>query len=260
MRHGPLICRSVLDEFELVRHEHEQLRTLLDDLRRRNHDLEHNKLGRIKAWRKGWNLSLCIAKLGVTVLSVVFPMARARAAAIASNNGASGVIGLLQQLVDSHLAGQQSSCEDERDLTAKILNEASFIYHRVNSFQNLVQRLEDQMGLLAQYAEFLAVAGEDEDAAVSMAMEKIKDKAGELVVSIENLEEKVDRSCDDLRRAALTLLQTITHEVFINYVEDHLKYHKKVLLTRINHYLLQYDNCYIWFFSSLGFSLIVFCM
>ena len=189
---------------------------VLDDFRRRKHDLDHNRLVRIKAWRKSLNIGLWMAKLGVTVLSVVFQVAGEWAAAIAANNGANGVIGLLQQLVDSHLAGQQSSCEDERNLTAKILNEASFIYHRVNSFQNLVQRLEDQMGLLAQYAEFLTVAGEDEDAAVSMAMEKIKDKAGELVDSIENLEEKVDRSCDDLRRAAFTLLQTVTDQVSIN--------------------------------------------
>lgn len=38
------------------------------------------------------------------------------------------VIELLQPLVDSTLDDQLSLCEDERDLTVKILNEASFIF------------------------------------------------------------------------------------------------------------------------------------
>ncbi|KAH7676673.1 hypothetical protein IHE45_07G032400 [Dioscorea alata] len=203
---------SVQYDFKLACHEHQKLGTVLGGLRQRKHDLDH-KLDRIKAWRKAWNAGLWIAKFGVTVLSVVLPVAGELAAAIASNNAASGAIALLQPLADSHLADQQSSCEDERDLTVKILNEACFIFHRFNSVRDLVQPLEDQMGLLAEYAEFLAVAGEDEDGAVSMAMEKIKGKALELVDDIEELENEVDRSWEDLRRAALTLLQTATDQI-----------------------------------------------
>ncbi|XP_039128187.1 uncharacterized protein LOC120264442 [Dioscorea cayenensis subsp. rotundata] len=123
------------------------------------------------------------------------------------------MIGLLQPLVDSHLSGQQRSCEVEIDLTAKILNEACFIFHRVNSARVLVEELQDEMGLLAKCGEFLAVAGEDEDGVVSREMDKIKCKAGELVDKIENLEKEVDCSRVDLRRAALTLLQTVTDQV-----------------------------------------------
>ncbi|KAH7676678.1 hypothetical protein IHE45_07G032700 [Dioscorea alata] len=207
--------RFATGDFKLACHQHEQLTEVLHGLRRRKHDLE-DKLGRIKAWSKAWNIALWIAKFGVTLLSVLIPVARVRAVVTAANNGAGGVIGLLQPLVDSHLASQQSSCEVERDLTAKILNEACFIFHRVNSARVLVDLLESQMELLARDAEFLVVAVEDEDLAVSMAMDKIKaGKAGDLVDSIESLENEVDCSCEDLRRAALTLLQMVTDQVSI---------------------------------------------
>ncbi|XP_039128341.1 UPF0496 protein 1-like [Dioscorea cayenensis subsp. rotundata] len=196
--------RFVLDEFKLT--------TVLDGLRRRKHDLE-DKLGRIKAWTNAWTIGQWIAKFGVTVLSVLIPVAGVRPAATAANNGAGGVIALLQPLVDSYLAGQQSSCEDEIGLTEKILNEACFIFHRVKSARVLVKELQDEMGLLAKCGEFIAVAGEDEDGAVSREMDKIKCKAGELVDKIENLEKEVDCSCVDLRGAALTLLQTMTEQV-----------------------------------------------
>ncbi|XP_039129823.1 uncharacterized protein LOC120265939 [Dioscorea cayenensis subsp. rotundata] len=171
-------------------------------------------LSRIKTRTNAWNIAQWIAKFGVTVLSVLIPVAAGvQPAATAANNGAGGMIGLLQPLVDSHLAGQQRSCEVEIDLNEKILNEACFIFHRVNSTQVLVELLEDQMGLLARHAEFLVVAGDDEDLTVSMAMEHIKRKAEDLVVTIERLEKEVDRSSEDLRRAALTLLQTVTDQV-----------------------------------------------
>ncbi|XP_039128542.1 UPF0496 protein 1-like [Dioscorea cayenensis subsp. rotundata] len=124
--------RSILEGFKLVCVEHEKLTTVLDGLSRRKHNLDHN-LGRIKAWRKAWNIAQGIVKFGVTVLSVLIPVAGLRPAATAANNGAGGVVALLQPLVDSHLAGQQSSCEDEIDLIEKILSEACFIFHRVKS-------------------------------------------------------------------------------------------------------------------------------
>ncbi|KAH7676670.1 ENTH/VHS domain-containing protein [Dioscorea alata] len=211
VRTGSFISRSFLEEFKLVCDKHEQL-TVIDDLRRRKHDLDH-KLGRIKAWRKAWNIAQWIAKFGVTVVSVLIPVAGVGPAATAANNGANGVIALLEPLVDSHLAGQQSSCEVEIDLTAKILNEACFIFHRVKNARVLVELLQLKMGSLAEYAEFLAVTREDDDLAVSMVMDEIKSKAGELVDIIQNLEKEVDLSCEDLRRAALTLLQTVTDQV-----------------------------------------------
>ncbi|KAH7676669.1 hypothetical protein IHE45_07G032000 [Dioscorea alata] len=160
-----------------------------------------------------WNIAQWIAKFGVTVLSVVFPVAGVRAVATAANNEAGGVIGLLQPLVDSHLSGQQSSWEVEIDLTAKILNEACFIFHRVTSVRVLVEELQVKMGWLPEYAKFLAVTGEGDDLAASMVMDEIKSKAVELVDIIQNLEEEVDLSCEDLRIAALTLLQPVTDQV-----------------------------------------------
>ncbi|KAH7676674.1 hypothetical protein IHE45_07G032500 [Dioscorea alata] len=197
--------RSFLEKFKLVCDKHEQL-TVIGDLSRRKHDLE-DKLGRIKARTNAWNIAQWIAKFGVTVLSVLIPVAGVRPAATAANNGVNGVIGLLQPLIDSHLTGQQSSCEVEIDLTAKILNEAWFICHRVKNARVLVELLQLKMGSLAEYAKIL------NDLAVSMVMDEIKSKAGELVDIIQNLEKEVDLSCEDLRRSALTLLQTITVQV-----------------------------------------------
>ncbi|KAH7676671.1 hypothetical protein IHE45_07G032200 [Dioscorea alata] len=154
-----------------------------------------------------------LVELCFYVLSVLIPVAGVRPAATAANNGVNGLIGLLQPLVDSHLAGQQRSCEVEIDLTAKILNEACFIFHRVKNARVLVELLQLKMGSLAEYAKCLAVTGEDDDLAVSMVMDEIKSKAGELVDIIQNLKEEVVCSCGDLRRSALTLLQTVTDQV-----------------------------------------------
>lgn len=46
-----------------------------------------------------------------------------------------------------------------------------------------------------------------------MAVEKIKRKAGELVDCMEGMEKEVDSGYEDLRKAALTLLQTVIEQV-----------------------------------------------
>lgn len=71
------------------------------------------------------------------------------------------------------------------------------------------------MGLLTQYDELPTGEDEDEDedVAVRMTVEKIKRKAGELVDCMEGMEKEVDSGYEDLRKAALTLLQTVIEQV-----------------------------------------------
>ncbi|KAJ0979822.1 hypothetical protein J5N97_015296 [Dioscorea zingiberensis] len=183
---------------------------VLNELHLRRNSLDH-RLRRVKAWRKAWNIVYSTVKFGVIVLSVVLAVLTAPPAATATANGTGGVLALLQQWVDSKWDDHQSSCEAERELTGKILNEASLTFHEVNQVRVLLRHLEVQIASLTHHAEFSIE--DDEDPAAGLVVERMKQKAADVMASVESLEEEVDRRRVELKRTALTFLWSVTDQV-----------------------------------------------
>ncbi|KAJ0979821.1 hypothetical protein J5N97_015295 [Dioscorea zingiberensis] len=186
--------------------------SVLNELHLRRNKLDH-KLRKVKAWRKAWNIVYSTVKFAVIALSVVLAVLTAPPAATAAANGTGGVMALLQQWIDSRWDDHQSSCEAERELTGKILNEASLTFHEVNQVGALLRHLEVQIASLTHHAEFSIE--DDEDPGAGLVLERMKRKAANVMASVESLEKEVDRRREELRRTALTFLWSVTDQVHI---------------------------------------------
>ncbi|KAJ0965402.1 hypothetical protein J5N97_026540 [Dioscorea zingiberensis] len=200
----PVAMRLILEDYKQV------FSRQLRELHLRKNRLDRT-LRKVKAWRKAWNIVYSTVKFTVIALSVALTVLTAPPAATAVAGAASGVMGLVQPWVDSKWDDYQSSCEAERELTGKILNEASLTLYGVNDVGVLLRRLEVQIATLTDHAEF--GIEEDEDAAARMVVERMKGKAAVVMASVESLKEKADRLREELRRTAVTFLQSVTDQV-----------------------------------------------
>lgn len=107
------------------------------------------------------------------------------------------VLAILQQWVDTKWDAHQSSCEADKELTRKILNQASLTFDEVNGVGVLVEYLEVQMKSFTY----------DHNSKFAM----------------ESLDNVLDLRHLDLRKAALTLFEVVDR-VYIKTADKNVIY------------------------------------
>lgn len=205
LRHFKAAGNPFTEEFfQVYQSVYRQQLSMLEKLQQRKNKLD-KKLKSIKAWRKVSSIIFAATFATILICSVVAAAVAAPPVAAALAAAASIPVGSMGKWIDSLLKDYQKAVKGQKEILNSMKVGTYIIIKDLDSIRVLVDRLEVQINVLLDNADF---ALKDEEA-VKFGIGEIKKKLEVFMKSVEDLGEQADRCSRDIRRARTVVLQRI---------------------------------------------------
>ncbi|XP_008775795.2 UPF0496 protein 1-like isoform X2 [Phoenix dactylifera] len=198
---GDPFTEEFFKEFQSV---HRQQLSMLEKLNQRKNKL-NKKLKSIKTWRKVSNIIFAATVATIIICSVAAAAVAAPPVAAALAAAASIPVGSMGKWIDSLFKDYQEALKGQKGILSSMQVRTYIVIKDLDSIGVLVNRLEDQINVLLENADF---ALRDEEA-VKFGIKEIKEKVEVFTKSIEDLGEKTDQCSRDIGKARTVVLQRI---------------------------------------------------
>ncbi|KAG1342126.1 UPF0496 protein 1 [Cocos nucifera] len=205
LRHFKAAGDPFMEEFfQLFQSVYRQQLSMLEKLKQRKNKLD-KKLKSIKAWRKVSSVIFAATFATLIICSVVAAVVAAPPVAAALAAAASIPVGSMGKWIDSLFKGYQQAVKGQKEILSSMQVGTYIVIKDLDGIRVLVDRLEAQINVLLDVADF---ALRDEEA-VKFGIQEIKEKLEVFMKSIEDLRQQADRCSRDIGKARTVVLQKI---------------------------------------------------